>query len=328
MFKRQTTQRLCSLIVVSMIGQVLLGPQLLTGLTPNDAAGSSREIAIVVQPVKIKIRYGETMLPTGMKLPVVSKEGNSVQVEFMGEVQTIPVSAVRFEPVNSNAEPASTNRAIQEIAAPPPPAERKIVLRPFYDSRMQGGDITMRELQSLLSSHCAAGVNLSGAGIDIYNGVRYLMDAREAADVLGLHGIPSRVQLATPGFPRSSMYYLAYDGSFEGHFNRIYLVTDAANQVTAVQLVDERPRSGCHFPRNENWTTYNFINTRLRASKALRAHDESKREGDRIRIETSLCQQNRREWTEIENTKLLLPVPFAQIVLHCIQTGSSQPLDR
>ena len=48
---------------------------------------------------------------------------------------------------------------------------------------MQGGDISMRELQLLLSSHCSEGVDLSGAGTKIYNGVTYLMDSEQAATI-------------------------------------------------------------------------------------------------------------------------------------------------
>ena len=89
-------------------------------------------------------------------------------------------------------------------------------------------------------------MDLGGYDINIYNGARYLMDCNEAARVLGVRGsIPSRVSLATPGFPRNTMFYVAYDGNFEGHFNRLYLVTDAANKIVSVQLVDEHPKGGC-----------------------------------------------------------------------------------
>src|SRR5207244_845183 len=108
--------------------------------------------------------------------------------------------------------------------------------QPGYDSRMQGGDISMRELQLLLSPYSTEAIDLSGAGTKIYNGVTYLMDSEQAATSLGLpHSVPSRVPLATPGFPKNSLYYIGYDGAFEGRFNRLYLVTDAANQVVAIQ---------------------------------------------------------------------------------------------
>ena len=177
----------------------------------------------------------------------------------------------------------------------------------------------MRELQSLLSPHCTPDVDFSGYGINIYNGVRYLMDSEEAASILGVRThIPSHVRLATPGFPRNSLYYVAYDGNFEQHFNRLYLVTDGAKQVVCVQLVNEHPRSGCESAGN--WSTYNFINTRLRASPLVGVADESVRDGTVIRIETRMCERGK----EMENTKLLIPVPFSRIILHCIQVALSK----
>jgi hypothetical protein len=48
--------------------------------------------------------------------------------------------------------------------------------------------------------------------------------------------------------------------------------------------------------------------------------DESAREGDIIHIETRMCERNQ----EMENTKLLVPIPFARIILHCTQIGLSK----
>ncbi len=200
---------------------------------------------------------------------------------------------------------------------------------------MQGGDITMRELQLLLSPHCHEGVDFAGAGAKIYDGVSYLMDSEQAATALGLgHAMPSRVLVATPGFPRNSTYYIGYDGAFEGRFNRLYLVTDRANKVVAVQLVDEHPNtsSGSAGSSGRTWNTYNFLNARLRASDAMRVHATSKRDGDAILIETRMSQSVRerkgRGWVnryeEKEHVKLFLPIPFARIILHCAQIGLSK----
>lgn len=170
-------------------------------------------------------------------------------------------------------------------------------------------------------------MDLGGYGINIYNGVRYLMDSDEAARVLGVRWrIPSTARLAAPGFPRNTLSYIAYDGNFEEHFNRVYLVTDAANKVVCVQLVDEHPRSGG--TPGGNWNTYNFINTRLRASPLVHVVDESRRQDDVIQIETRMYEPRKvdrrgrgTDYQEMENTKLLIPIPFARIILHCIQIG-------
>jgi len=296
---------------------------------------------VLTQPVKVKIAYGETVLPAGMKLPVVSSDANSIRVKYMGELQTIPIAATRFEDSEPpDAAPSEIPPIVptKPAAAPSttPGTQLQVSLQPGYDSRMQGGDISMRELQLLLSSHCSEGVDLSGAGTKIYNGVTYLMDSEQAATNLGLaHSVPSRVPVAAPGFPKSSMYYVGYDGAFEGHFNRIYLVTDTANKVVAIQFVDEHPKGrwkSAAALAAATWSTYNFINARMRASDTARVQAVSKRQGNTIVIDTQVYQRVRTRvgrtnvdrYEEQENAKLLIPIPFARILLHCAQIGLSK----
>jgi hypothetical protein len=278
-----------------------------------------------------------------MRLPVVSSDATSVRVNYMGEVQTIPIAAAHFE--NSTREPAdagvapnmpiiSTKPGSQPSSTPAP--QLQVSLQPGYDSRMQGGDITMRELQLLLSPHCTEAVDLSGAGTKIYNGIYYLMDSEQAVAALYLaHAISTRVPLATPGFPKNSMYYIGYDGAFEGHFNRLYLVTDVANRVVAVQLLDEHPKGRWKSAASlaaASWTTYNFVNARMRASDLMRVQAVAKRQGGLITIETQMYQRVRSKVghktierdEEQENSKLFIPVPFARIILHCAQAGLSK----
>ena len=307
---------------------------------PNPSTSpSSPRFVVLTQPVKVKIAYGETVLPAGMKLPVVSSDATSVRVNYMGELQTIPIGAARFE--GSAAELPDAASEIPPIVPSKPAAvpsttpgtQLQVSLQPGYDSRMQGGDISMREMQLLLSSHCSEGVDLSGAGTKIYNGVTYLMDSEQAATVLGLaHSVPSRVPVAAPGFPKNSTYYIGYDGAFEGHFNRLYLVTDTANKVVAIQLVDEHPkgrRKSAAALAAATWSTYNFINARMRASDTVRVQAVSKRQGNIILIDTQVYQRVRTRagrknvdrYEEQENAKLFIPIPFARIILHCAKIG-------
>ncbi len=297
---------------------------------------------VLTQPVKIKIAYGEMTLPVGMRLPVVSSDTTSVRVNYMGEVQAIPIAATRLEtpagqPVDAASAVEATTTSTRPVAqtSSPPASHLQISLVPGYDSRMQGGDISMQELQLLLSPHCMGAVDLSGAGTKIYNGVTYLMDSEHAAAALGLgHAMSSRALVATPGFPRNSIYYIEYDGAFEGRFNRLYLVTDAANKIVAMQLVDEHPNTspGRVGSTGRVWNTYNFLNARMRASDAVRVTATSKKEGNAILLETSMSQSVRDRkgrgsvihYEEKEHTKLFLSIPFARIILHCAQAGLSK----
>ena len=310
---------------------------------PNPSTSpSSPRFVVLTQPVKVKIAYGETVLPAGMKLPVVSSDTISVRVNYMGELQTIPIGAARFEgstaelPDAASETPPIVPTKPAAVPSTTPGTQLQVSLQPGYDSRMQGGDISMRELQSLLSPHCSEGVDLSGVGTKIYNGVTYLMDSEQAATVLSLaHSVSSRVPVATPGFPKNSMYYIGYDGAFEGHFNRLYLLTDTANKVVAIQLVDEDPKGrwkSAAALAAATWSTYNFINARMRASDTVRVQAISKRQGNVILIETQMYQRVRTRdgrknvdrYEEQENAKLFIPTPFARIILHCARTGLSK----
>jgi hypothetical protein len=47
--------------------------------------------------VKIKIPYGETVLPRGLKLPVLSRNAQSVTVKYLDETPAIPISATDLQ---------------------------------------------------------------------------------------------------------------------------------------------------------------------------------------------------------------------------------------
>jgi len=51
------------------------------------------EFLTLTQPVRIKIAYGETVLPRGLKLAVISRDGQNVTVQYLDETPTIPLSA-------------------------------------------------------------------------------------------------------------------------------------------------------------------------------------------------------------------------------------------
>jgi hypothetical protein len=327
--------------VILVSGKPIVGAPPATQISSSSVPSATPGFVVLTQPVKVKIAYGETVLPAGMKLPVTSSDSASVRVNYMGQVQTIPIVAARFEAPSAELPEAAVLSDALPIVAPKPAAaastapvtQLQVSLQPGYDSRMQGGDISMRELQSLLSSHCSEAIDLSGAGTKIYNGVTYLMDSEQAAAVLSLaHSVASRVPVAAPGFPRNSMYYIGYDGAFEGHFNRVYLVTDTANKVVAIQLVDEHPKGRWKSAATlaaATWSTYNFINARMRASDTARVQAVSKRQGNTIVIDTQMYQRVRTRvgrtnvdrYEEQENAKLFIPTPFARIILHCAKIG-------
>ncbi len=47
----------------------------------------------LTQPVRVKIPYGETVLPRGLKLTVLSRNEQTVTVQYLDGTQTIPVTS-------------------------------------------------------------------------------------------------------------------------------------------------------------------------------------------------------------------------------------------
>jgi hypothetical protein len=89
-------------------------PSVATPVAPNESAPAPvptvtpeptpvatpppQQFATITQPVKIKIPYGETILPRGARVPVTSRAGQSVIVTYMGGVYTVPISSTDLPP--------------------------------------------------------------------------------------------------------------------------------------------------------------------------------------------------------------------------------------
>ena len=66
--------------------------------TPSPPAqAKTAQFVTLTQPVKIKIPYGETVLPRGLKLPVLSQDAQNVTVSYFDQPQVIPKSATDLQ---------------------------------------------------------------------------------------------------------------------------------------------------------------------------------------------------------------------------------------
>ncbi|CAN5606524.1 hypothetical protein BH18VER2_BH18VER2_00110 [soil metagenome] len=66
-----------------------------TSTPPNTP---TQEFITLTRPVAIKIPYGETVLPRGLKLPVISRSEQAITVKYLGKAQTIPTNAAGLSP--------------------------------------------------------------------------------------------------------------------------------------------------------------------------------------------------------------------------------------
>jgi hypothetical protein len=60
---------------------------------PAPQPPAAPKVVTIVEPVRIKIPYGETVLPRGMKLPFVGRDTQSVRVNYMGQTVVVPLQS-------------------------------------------------------------------------------------------------------------------------------------------------------------------------------------------------------------------------------------------
>jgi endonuclease/exonuclease/phosphatase family metal-dependent hydrolase len=68
-----------------------------SGVLPSPSAPVAETTVTIVRPVTIQIPYGQSVLPAGMKLPLVSRDAQTVRVKYMGVVQTIPLASTNLQ---------------------------------------------------------------------------------------------------------------------------------------------------------------------------------------------------------------------------------------
>jgi endonuclease/exonuclease/phosphatase family metal-dependent hydrolase len=78
----------------SLGGTVVQQPQV-SAPPPASSVSSpaTPQFVTLTQPVRIKVAYGEMVLPRGLKLPVVSRNGQTIVVKYLDETPAIPISA-------------------------------------------------------------------------------------------------------------------------------------------------------------------------------------------------------------------------------------------
>lgn len=188
----------------------------------------------------------------------------------------------------------------------------------------------MRDLQRLFSPHARPSPDLNWPNeVMMSDDIPYLCPLRLAESRLHVAGkMSSRTLIACPGFPRGSIFYRSYDGNFEGHYNRMYIVTDAADQLVSVELVDESPKQDWSIPWRNDWFCYNFVNYRVKAAPRLTiSHEVQEIRPDVFQIDSGLRDpevQGRGNWTHrtLELSRWYVPRPFVQLILHCISKAS------
>jgi hypothetical protein len=239
------------------------------------------------------------------------------------------------------------------FAQTPPIPPGTIVLDKGWQTPIQGGSATMKDLGALLSPFAQPSADISSTPrISIYQGVTYLMPYAEARQELNLiQKVVAKNRVGCAGFPKDSFSHYVFDGNFDGHFNKLYIVVDKADQVVAIQLVTESPKADqVHAPyKSTDWHCYDFVLSRTKASKRLwidhkpsfedkygwheysatYSYGQPKGPVDVLRIDSLLMNPDLTNsgsrgtnWKPLEAVRLYLPKPMMELILYCVRAAN------
>ena len=132
--------------------------------------------------------------------------------------------------------------------------------------------MTRKDLAKLFGTSGTASEDVTvDTTTEIYPGVSMLMPVAEAKKALRLDGMPSsKSRIMTPGLPPGSLNVTTFNGIFPGGYSQLLLISDNAEQVVSVQLLDGSPR--VQTPNEADTTgyhTFNFITGKVKGSSDL-----------------------------------------------------------
>lgn len=226
----------------------------------------------------VKIYEGKVVTITG-RIELSPDKKPQILISAPAQIKLADASAA---PASTSAAvtppmpaPAAAPAPVAALTAPPAPipAEtKKIVLAQNWSSSPQGGEMTRKDLAALFGDQGTASESLDGdPSILLFADVPFLAPLAVAKKRLQLEGASASVlRVACPGLPLGSFSAHTFSGIFAGGFNRLTLVTDNADQVVSVLLVDETPRQRTSdITDTAGYHTYNFIGGRVKGTNDL-----------------------------------------------------------
>ena len=303
---------------------------------------------------KLKLEHSGDYSQIDKPISVFPSHGSEITVKSI-KVRSLSAENAAANTVAGKVIPViPPNVASTKNSLPITSPTQGIVLDAHWNTPLQGGSATIRDLGALLSPVAKAAKDLQPhPTLSIYQDVTYLMHLQGAKTALGFAGrAASKNKVACPGFPTGSLFYYGFSGTFEGHYNQLYIVTDKADQVVSIQLVAEHPNKDMSLNvgnDQNNWHTYNFVNTRIKSLNTLNighsvsyqrennswATYEAKNDRSRpmtppnlIRIDSVLSDPHFKDARSGHTTKPLesvrwyLPAPLAGLILESVNKAT------
>ena len=180
-----------------------------------------------------------------------------------------------------------------------------------------GGANTMQDLKRLLSAHGQPSTDTStSGGTVIYKEITYLMPLVEVRKKLGLtRQVGGKARITCAGLP-DGLSYSSFGGVFEEGYTRMDVVTDLAEQVVSIQLVDEGARVPAHF-----WTEAGWHNLQLRQQPHQVPAEPaclSPRHAARTRRAGGQPRLGQQSGQNLEVSRWYVPKPLINLILHVV----------
>jgi hypothetical protein len=211
---------------------------------------------------------GKIELSREKKPQIVIKSAAQISLEA-DPTHADPATAIK--PSSSAAPPASGNKS-PAVPAKASASTRKIVLGSGWNSPAQSGELTRKDLATVFSGCGKASEATDGdPSIVVYPDISFLTSLPEVKKKLKLDGVTSsKSKVVCPGIPFDSFWMHVFAGVFVGGFDRLCLITDAADQVISVQLVEDTSRQRMVDVTDlAGYHTYNFVSYRVKGSGNL-----------------------------------------------------------
>jgi hypothetical protein len=181
-----------------------------------------------------------------------------------------------------------------------------------------GHSLDIRDLGRLLRDYGKPGEDLAPhPEVKIDRGVTYLMPLAQAEQRLGLdsHALKTRARVACAGFP-DGLTYIGYDVK-AGIYQRLYIVTDLADQVVCIEyvapnVVDAPPSPPWRVMPGE-WHVYDYVNDRTKGQPRIEIDTrvlDRRNDGQFIVVNTTGRAVN-------QTATWHVPQPLINLILYC-----------
>lgn len=222
--------------------------------------------------------------------------------------------------------PETPTSPVSTTAASLPPTKAQtmdpLILARTWNDPQSGGEEVVRDLKDLLSGQGQPAIDLKpDSTLVLFGQLYYLMPLKEAVQIFGKLASPPK-RLNCPGFPKDSLFYCAVEGAFGNGFDKLLLITDSADRVAAVELVNERPRGSIWLDPSvfsEKWHAYNFVQARTKGNAKWRVGHRVEAVDRIVRIDSELVSDNEFGYFGLGDSKervsLYLPQPLVNLIL-------------